>query len=245
MIVYPGVESAGCFGSQFSVEPDRGLCVTSTRIGVSRKKTLYLGLCVLRSPFFVEKERERMDLLQQAAAAWKELTEYTYRITYGKSCVLHEILLGFDRAEFYHLAGFQHLKDIAFPVRFPHAKTIDVILSGKLTEADIAKSENYESIRERLTAITKLKAGLDTSFTVYQFKPDSLPFSTRITAEHLISAECGDLVFLFTDKENGGRAFSKSIFLKRPGRDFRQNQKALAVLKVERENGETICLYSR
>jgi hypothetical protein len=186
-----------------------------------------------------------MDLLQQAAVAWKELTEYTYHITYGKSCVLHEIVLGFDRAEFYHLAGFQHLKDIAFPVRFPHARTVDVILSGKLSETDITKSENYESIRERLTAITKLKAALDASFTVYQFKPDSLPFHTKITAEHLISAECGDIVFLFTDQEKEGKAFSKSIFLKRPGRDFRQNQKALAVLKVERENGETVCLYSR
>lgn len=210
-----------------------------------RKKTLYLGLCVLRSPFFVEKERGRTDLLQQAAAAWEELTAYTYRITYGKSGVLHEIILGFDWAEFYHLTGFQYLKDIALPVRFSHAKTIDVILSGKLTEADIAKSESYESIRERLTAITKLKAGLDTSFTVYQFKPGSLPFFTRITAEYLISAECGDIVFLFTDKEMGGKAFSKSIFLKRPGRDFGQNQKALAVLKVERENGGTVCLYTR
>lgn len=209
------------------------------------KENTLLGLCGMRSPFFVEKEREEMDLLQQAAAAWEELTAYTYRITYGKSGVLREIVLGFDQAEFYHLAGFQYLSDIALPVRFSHAKTIDVILSGKLTETDIAKSESYESIRERLTAITMLKAGLDTSFTVYQFKPDSLPFFTRLTAEHLISAECSDLVFLFTDREKGGKAFSKSIFLKRPGRDFRQNQKALAVLKVERENGETVCLYSR
>nr|DAM38776.1 MAG TPA: hypothetical protein [Caudoviricetes sp.] len=57
MIVYPGVEAASCFGSQFSVELDRGLCVTSTRIGIRRKKTLHLRLCVLRSLFFY-KERE-------------------------------------------------------------------------------------------------------------------------------------------------------------------------------------------
>ena len=186
-----------------------------------------------------------MDLLQQAAAAWEELTAYTYRITYGKSGVLHEIVLKFDLAEFYHLAGFQHLKDITLPVRFSHAKAIDVVLSGKLAEADIAKSESYESIQERLTAITRLKAALDTSFRVYRFNPDSPPFFTRITAKHLISAECGGVVFLFTDSAEDGTTFSKSIFLKRPDHDFSQNQKALTILKIERENGELICLYSR
>lgn len=244
MIVYPGVEAAGCFGSQFSVELYRGLCVTSTRIGYAERKH-FIGALRSARPFFNTERVGKMDLLQQAAAAWEELTAYTYRITYGKSGVLHEIVLGFTRSEFYHLAGFQYLKDITLPVRFSHVKTIDVILSGKLTIADIAKSENYESIRERLTAITELKAGLDAPFQVYQFKPDALPFFTRITAEHLISAECGNIVFLFTDRAEDGKAFSRSIFLKQPGHDFRQNQKALAVLKVERENGETVCLYSR
>lgn len=148
-----------------------------------------------------------MDLLQQAATAWKELTAYTYRITYGKSGVLHEIVLKFELAEFYHLAGFQYLKDIALPVRFSHTKTVDVILSGKLTESDIAKSENYAQIQERLTAITKLKSALDTAFKVYHFNPNSLPFFTRITAKNLISAEYGDVVFLFTDYAKGGTAF--------------------------------------
>lgn len=186
-----------------------------------------------------------MDLLYQAAAAWKALTEYTYRITYGKNKVLHTITLKFRADEFYHLAGFQYTKDIVLPVRFSHPKTLNVILSGKITEAHIIKSENYPMITERLIAIAKLKAALDTTFTLYQFNPKVLPFYTNITAQNLISAECGDVVFLFTDSSANGESFSKSVFLKRPDHDFRANQKALAILRVERENGETVCLYSR
>lgn len=186
-----------------------------------------------------------MDLLYQAAAAWRELTTYTYRITYGKNKALHTITLKFRKDEFYHLAGFQYTKDIVLPVRFSRPKTLDVILSGKITEAHISKSENYPMIAERLTAITQLKAALEISFTVYRFNAKVLPFYTSITAQNLISAQCGDVVFLFTDSNTSGEAFSKSVFLKRPDHDFSTNQKALAIFRIERENGETVCLYSR
>ena len=50
MIVYPGVEAAGCFGSQFSVELYRGLCVTSTRIGYAERKH-FIGALRSARPF--------------------------------------------------------------------------------------------------------------------------------------------------------------------------------------------------
>ena len=180
-----------------------------------------------------------MDLLYEAASAWQELTAVTYRIIYGKRGILHTITLQFEASEFYHLAGFQYMNDIVLPVRFSHTKAIEAALSGRITQAHIAKSENWEAIKERLTAITKLRQALDTSFSVYKFHPEVLPFYTKITAENLILARCEDIVFLFTDQSKDGTAFSKSIFLKREDRDFSRNQKALSVLKVER-NGQTI-----
>lgn len=176
-----------------------------------------------------------MDLLYEAALAWQELTACTYRITCGKSGVLHTITLKFDAGEFYHLAGFQYLRDLVLPVQFSHAKAIGAVLDGRITEAHIAKGEHYDAIRERLTAITRLKAALDTSFEVYRFRPDVLPFYTKIKAKNLILAKCGEVVFLFTDQAADGTAFSKSIFLKRADRDFSKNQKLLSVLKVERD----------
>ena len=180
-----------------------------------------------------------MDLLYEAASAWQELTAFTYRITYGKRGVLHTITLKFEVSEFYHLAGFQYMNDIVLPFRFSHAKAVDAALTGRITQEHIAKSENWEAIKERLTAITKLRQALDTSFSVYKFNPEVLPFYTKIKAENLILARCEDVVFLFTDQSKDGIAFSKSIFLKREGRDFSRNQKPLSILKVER-NGQPI-----
>lgn len=180
-----------------------------------------------------------MDLLYEAASAWQELTACTYRITYGKSGVLHTITLKFDGSEFYHLAGFQYMNDIVLSFRFSHAKAIEAVLTGRITEAHISKGDNYEAIKERLTAITKLKKAMDASFQIYKFNPEVLPFYTKIKAENLILAKCEDIVFLFTDQAKDGAAFSKSIFLKREGRDFSRNQKPLAILKVER-NEQTI-----
>ena len=57
-----------------------------------------------------------MDLLYQAAQAWKDLTQYTYCITYGQNKTLHTITLKFRTDEFYHLAGFQYTKDVVLPV---------------------------------------------------------------------------------------------------------------------------------
>ena len=116
-----------------------------------------------------------MDLLYEAASAWQELTAFTYRITYGKRGVLHTITLKFEVSEFYHLAGFQYMNDIVLPFRFSHAKAVDAALTGRITQKHIAKSENWEAIKERLTAITKLRQALDTSFSVYKFNPGVLP----------------------------------------------------------------------
>ena len=109
-----------------------------------------------------------MDLLYEAASAWQELTACTYRITYGKSGVLHTITLKFDGSEFCHLAGFQYMNDIVLPFRFSHAKAIEAVLTGRITEAHISKGDNYKAIKERLTAITKLKKAMDASFQIYK-----------------------------------------------------------------------------
>ena len=157
----------------------------------------------------------KMDLLYEAASAWQELTAFFRIGSSTESVASYTITLQFEVSEFYHLAGFQYMNDIVLPVRFSHTKAIEAALSGRITQAHIAKSENWEAIKERLTAITKLRQALDTSFSVYKFHPEVLPFYTKITAENLILARCEDIVFLFTDQSKDGTAFSKSIFLKR------------------------------
>ena len=73
-----------------------------------------------------------MDILQQSALAWKELTEYRYQFVYGYKKTLYPINLTFSFEDYPHLAGFQYLKDISLP-NYTSAKIVDRILEGKIT----------------------------------------------------------------------------------------------------------------
>ena len=81
---------------------------------------------------------EQQDILYRAAEVWKELTEYHYVFTYGYKGELNEIKLTFSPEDFPHLAGFHYLKDIALP-RYSPRKTVDMILSGKITYDKVKK----------------------------------------------------------------------------------------------------------
>ncbi len=82
---------------------------------------------------------EQQDILYRAAEVWKELTDYHYVFTYGYKGELHEIKLTFSLEDFPHLAGFHYLKDLALP-RYSPRKTVDMILSGKITHETVRTS---------------------------------------------------------------------------------------------------------
>lgn len=89
-------------------------------------------------------------LLYDVATAWKELTGYCYVFTFGYKQQLYTINLSFPPERFPHLAGFQYLKDINLP-RFNPSKTMNMILSGKISHSQIEKSSQYEeSVKPRL-----------------------------------------------------------------------------------------------
>ena len=96
---------------------------------------------------------EQQDILYRAAEVWKELTEYHYVFTYGYKGELHEIKLTFSPEDFPHLAGFHYLKDIALP-RYSPRKTVDMILSDKITYDKVKKGTLYqEYVKPRLLAL--------------------------------------------------------------------------------------------
>lgn len=188
-----------------------------------------------------------MDLLQQAAQAWLVLTDYEYHIICAKKQKLHDLYLRFAPDEFFHMAGFQHLKDIVLPVRFSQVRAMDKVLQGAITESHISKSQAYtNSVRPRLQAMVQLKNMLDSNFVTYSFDPGKALTYTRICASYLITGGNSDVVFLFTDRKSSGKeVFSRSVFLL-DQRDYRKNQAKLTLLLAERRNLKTqerIVLY--
>jgi len=91
-----------------------------------------------------------MNILQQSAFAWKELTEYRYQLVYGYKKTLYAINLTFSYEDYPHLAGFQYLKDISLP-NYTSAKIVERILEGKIIFEQIQKAAQYEEkIKPRL-----------------------------------------------------------------------------------------------
>lgn len=98
-----------------------------------------------------------MNILQQSALAWKELTEYRYQFVYGYKKMLYPINLSFSFEDYPHLAGFQYMKDISLPNYTP-ARIVDRILEGKITFEQIQKAAQYEEmVKPRLEALVQLK----------------------------------------------------------------------------------------
>ena len=127
-----------------------------------------------------ESFTEKSNLLLDAASVWKMLTEYSYEITYGYKNKLYIITLFFYPEEFYHLAGFQYLKDLNLP-RYNSKALLDRVLNKKITYDQIIKGCQFETmVKPRLEALSRLKETLDNDFALFSYMPRMYPFSTTI-----------------------------------------------------------------
>lgn len=179
-----------------------------------------------------------MDLLQQAAQAWKEITEYRHLFTYGYKKQLYPINLTFSLEDSPHLAGFQYMKDISLPNYFS-AKIADRILEGKILFGKVQEAAQYENmINPRLEALVHLKESLDNEFNLYSYMPRMYPFITGIKADYLISSHFSVENFIFIIKANA-QGELKCDFLccsifEKGDRDYETNQRPKTLMKKER-----------
>lgn len=193
------------------------------------------------------------DLLYDAAATWKELGQYCYVFTYGYKEQLYEIALAFPPENFPHLAGFQYLKDVKFP-RFNPAKTMDMILAGKIVHSQIKKGVQYEElVRPRLEALVRLKQTIEQDFLLHSYMPQFYPFTTQIRADYLISSIGAPIDFVFIIKSALPGTVSICDFVccsafTQTNRDYRENQRRRTVLKKERihiATNTSVVLFNR
>ena len=192
-------------------------------------------------------------LLYDAAVAWKELTEYYYIFTFGYKQQLHTIQLTFPPEKFPHLAGFQYLKDISLP-RFNPSKTLNMILSGKISHSQIEKGSQYEeSVKPRLEALIRLKKTLEQNFLLHSYMPQFYSFTTQIKADYLISSTTVPVDFIFIIKSSSSGTISICDFVccsafSQTKRNYRENQRPRSILKKERVHiatNTTTVLFNR
>lgn len=192
-----------------------------------------------------------MDLLYQAAVAWKEIIDYQYHITFGYKQQLFTLHLSFAPEEFAHLAGFQYMKDLSLP-NYSSARIVDRILDGRLSGLQIAKARRYDDmIRPRLQALMNLRKALDDEFSLYAYSPRVYPFYTSIKADYLFVSH-SDESYVFVIRagvpERAENAFSCCSIFRQDSRDYTINQRSRTILRKERiyipTNSATV-LYNR
>ncbi len=188
-----------------------------------------------------------MSLFLEAAKAWQKLVEIEYLITAGRKGKSVSLRLGFDFADFPHLAGMQYAQDADFGLRsseYYGEKLVPALLCGKMDGSRIEKSRNWEKIKGRLNAIISLQKTLDSEFSIAFFDSSKVHTNSRIDADYVIkNLNSGETYFIFIDENKEHRYYCKSAFAK-SNIDYMQNQTLLTVLKkVKFENGNSRVLF--
>lgn len=179
-----------------------------------------------------------MDMLQQSTLMWKEMTEYSYLLTYGYKRQLYNINLTFSLGDYPHLAGFQYAKDITLQ-NYNSGKVIDRILDRKITLEQIQSAVQYEKmIKPRLQAIIHLKEALDNEFILYSYMPKMYPFYTSIKADYVIASHFNidDFIFIIKSSEQDDNKcdFLCCSIFEKGERNYESNQRTRTLLKKER-----------
>lgn len=194
-----------------------------------------------------------MNLLQQSALAWKEITEYRYSLIYGYKKQLYPLHLTFSLEDYPHLAGFQYMKDLSLP-NYNSSKIVTRILEGKIPFEKIQATAQYKSLIEpRLKALIHIKESLDNEFTLYSYMPRMYPFFTSIKADYIISSHYKLDNFIFIIKATAKDELKCdflccSIFEKDDQRNYETNQRSRTLLRKERihiPSGTSTILFNK
>lgn len=177
---------------------------------------------------------------------------YEYHLTAARKQQAHHLRLCFSAEDFYHLAGFQYLKDISGLPKLAHVKYLDAICCGTVTQQHICFGMKYDAlVAPRLQALAVLDSVLDGDFTVYHLFPKRLPFYSQIEGAYLVQGDVlGQVQLVFIDRQSAqeNACFCRSAFILDPLRDYRANQPRLTMLykaRMHLPTGEVRVLLQR
>ena len=180
-----------------------------------------------------------------------ELVGIRYEFHVSENRKIKKIYLSFSDKDFFHLAGLQHLKDIALPRN--RNKTISDILSGKIDEDTLKKSKYYANLQKqeraiemRIEELQYLQQYLDTDNIIKIFSLKESPrLQSDIDAEYVIESKLLDrksvYIFLKERKEKKGWYCVVSFFVK--GKLMYGGRKLYWMLKRKYDQDKMSLLY--
>ena len=126
------------------------------------------------------------DILYTAALEYEKLLAKGYHILLGRKCKIYILNLRFKKADFFHLAGLQHLTDITFSSKNKE-RIFKNILSRKISNEMLKKSVFYEKfcIEERIANLKRLEEMLDSNQFMFLINHKEYLKYTKIYADYL------------------------------------------------------------
>lgn len=168
------------------------------------------------------------DILYEAALKYEGMLNKGYSITLGRKGKTYNIELRFNKSDFFHLVGLQHLTDITFSSKNKERVYKD-ILKGKVTENQIKKSIFYEKyyIFERIIYLKRLEEMLDSNKCVFLINQKEYIKYTKIIANYLCEYHLpetqNESLYLFSIKSNNPKLKNECLgcsFFKKHSIDY-------------------------
>lgn len=181
-----------------------------------------------------------------AFSSFEKLLPIKYCFILGRKGVTVTINLSFDKRDCFHLAGLQHLEDIA-KLKRDRAKVFDEIISGKLPEDHLIGSIFYNQISRRVELLPLLEQIIDSNDTIFKYNLKNNVFSV-ISADFLLkNNNFEEITYLFLARKLEDNYCCKSFFPDNK-HDYTYNQTSWTLLykkKIDTTTNEEKILYIR
>ena len=191
--------------------------------------------------------KKDMDSLKAAATAFERLLPVRYKIILGRKRRLTELEIGFDKTDFFHLAGLQYLKDLP-QLKAKRNILFDEVLNGTIAFDTVRSSAFFNAVEQRIIDLSVIESILDRNDLIFKYTKDRSTFS-NISAEYFLKTPLGERTnYIFIDSPDGGKLkYCKSFFCNDTN-NYSFNQVSMTLLYKEKCNlstGESIVQLDR
>lgn len=191
-----------------------------------------------------------MDIILECGINFRNILNTTYRFVFTHQRKAKEIDVDFRESDFYHLAGFQYLDDIAIP-RDKENTLKHIIDDETITDEYLQKSKKYSSkvthydVKSRIEELRFIEEYIDVDnlISIYDISEDPY-LKSNIRADYMIESRrkyTTVYIFLAKRKEAENTYCVASFFVKR--KVIYSGKKMYWMLKEKNKDGIKKVLY--
>lgn len=150
-----------------------------------------------------------MPTIKNALDDFKTLQNYKYHFKVAHNKKISDFFLTFEDSDFYHIVGFQYLKDIDIP-KSP-TQLFTKINNGKINDTILSKSKFYThiedssaNVKERIYGAQFLKTYLESNNIIVKYIKNKNPYS-KIQADFFIKSMVNnqEVLIFIRERQNG------------------------------------------